>query len=634
MSTSPKDILLEYWGHNSFRPQQEEIIKNVLLGKDSIALLPTGGGKSVCFQLPALMLEGITIVVSPLIALMKDQVLGLQEKGIKALAITSGLKHTELDTLLDNCIYGNYKLLYLSPERLQQELVQERIKQMNVSLIAVDEAHCISQWGHDFRPAYRDIAVLRTNQDLREKPLIPIVALTATATPKVLEDIHTQLLLEDATLFKTSYHRPNLIYKTLHATDKSSQLLSILESTNHSAIVYVRNRKATVNTASYLTQRGITATSYHGGMTKEERHKKYLDWRGNKTQVMVGTSAFGMGIDKPDVDVVVHLEIPDSIENYFQEAGRAGRSGQVAQATLLYNENDLVRLDNQFVKVIPQVDDVKKVYKHLCNYFQISYGEGQEGVHRFNFGEFCTIYKLHTSLTFNCLNVLDRNSVISLSQEFSKRATINFKVMDFALDFYLMRNKEIEHVVKAVLRTYGAVFEQVTTINYNVIAKKANASVDRVHQVLLTLDQDDIIDYEHKSYDTTITFLVPREDDRTIHVIAPYIKTQATYKLNQVRAVKAFIANSKTCRAIQLMVYFDEVLMEACGNCDVCLNKKTAHFKTPVTHALIDTLTESSKNARDLLKLQYPKDEIIKGIRLLLDQKKIQVLPNNTYKLL
>lgn len=634
MSKSPRDILQEYWGHQTFRPQQEAIINHVLAGQDSIALLPTGGGKSICFQLPALLLEGITIVVSPLIALMKDQVLSLQEKGIKALAITSGIKYSELDTLLDNCIYGNYKLLYLSPERLQQELVQERIKQMNVSLIAVDEAHCISQWGHDFRPAYRDIAVLRTNQDLREKRRIPFIALTATATPRVLKDISDQLLLNNARLFKTSYHRPNVTYSVMHTTDKLRELLEILEHTKQSAIVYVRNRKATVNTAAYLTQRGIAATYYHGGMPREERHKKYLSWRTNKTQVMVGTSAFGMGIDKADVDVVVHLEIPDSIENYFQEAGRVGRAGQLSQASLLYNENDLIRLDNQFVKVIPQVADVKKVYKHLCNYFQISFGEGQESVHRFNFGEFCNTYTLRTTLTYNCLSVLDRNSIINLSQEFSKRATINFKVTDVALDFYLVRNREIEEIVKAVLRTYGAVFEQVTTINYTAIANKAGASVDRVHKVLLTLDQDNIIDYEHKSFDTIIVFVVPREDDRTINVIAPYIKVQAAYKLDQIKAVKSFIANTKICRAIQLMAYFDEVLTEPCHHCDVCKGQKTKHHKTPVTQALIDTLRGDPKTARDLLKLEYSKEEIIEGIRLLLDKKKITLLPNNTYTVL
>ncbi len=624
-----KDILTTYWGHSNFRPQQAEIIKNVLAGEDSIALLPTGGGKSLCYQLPSLLLDGITIVVSPLIALMKDQVMGLQEKGIKALSITSGISYGELDTLLDNCIYGNYKLLYLSPERLQQELVQERIKLMNVSLIAVDEAHCISQWGHDFRPAYRDISKLRAL-----KPNCPIIALTATATTKVLEDITTLLDLKQPQLFKTSYHRKNLTYKIRLATDKFYELETILANTQQSAIVYVRNRKATLNTAHFLKGRGITATSYHGGMSREERHKQYLAWRTNKVQVMVGTSAFGMGIDKADVDTVVHLEIPDSIENYFQEAGRAGRAGQESQAVLLYNENDEVRLENQFLKVIPDTHTVKKTYKHLVNYFQISYGEGQDSLHRFNFSEFCGAYKLHTILTYNALQVLDRNSVISLSQEFTKRATINFKVNDFALTYYLLRNNQLDDVVKAVLRTYGAVFEQVTNINYNIIANKAGKTLEQVHQVLLTLDQDDIIDYEHQNFDTAITFLVPREDDRTINVIAPFIKTQENYKKNQVQAVKDYIANDTTCRAIQLMHYFDEVLDKPCGNCDVCKNRKVIKTRTSIDNAIIDLLKGGAKSSREIAQLAYPQQTIINSIRLLLEQKKIAILPNNTYTLL
>lgn len=634
MNSTSQEILQKYWGHHSFKPKQEVIINNVLAGNDGIALLPTGGGKSICYQIPAVLLEGITIVISPLIALMKDQVLSLQEKGIKALAITSGLKYTELDTLLDNCIYGNYKLLYLSPERLQQELVQERIKQMNVSLIAIDEAHCISQWGHDFRPAYRNIASIRNPENYLNKPIPPIIALTATATPKVITDITEQLNIEEAQLFQTSYHRANLTYTIQQTTDKFYALETLLSKNASSAIVYVRSRKATVNTAHFLNTRGVKATFYHGGMSREERHKQYLKWRSNEIQVMVGTSAFGMGIDKADVNTVVHLEIPDSIENYFQEAGRAGRAGQKAKAVLLYNDNDLVRLDNQFIKVIPQVSDVKKTYKHLNNYFQISYGEGQDTLHRFNFSEFCTTYKLHSILTFNALKALDRNSVIGLSQEFTKRATINFKVNDFALSYYLLRNNELDEVVKAVLRTYGAVFEQVTHINYSIIATKAGTNTQKVHEVLLTLDQDDIIEYEHQSFDTVITFLVPRDDDRTINVIASHIKSQAIYKKSQVDAVKKFLRNTDVCRSIQLMDYFNEKLSTSCNECDTCIQTKRLEYRAPVDRAILDILKDGAKTSRQIASLSYPKEEIIQTIRLLLDQKKINLQDNNTYIIL
>ncbi|MFC4634164.1 ATP-dependent DNA helicase RecQ [Dokdonia ponticola] len=630
MIQSPKDILKTYWGFDSFRPLQEDSIQSVLNGKDTIALLPTGGGKSLCYQIPAIAKEGIAIVVSPLIALMKDQVLNLQEKGIKALAITSGIKYSDLDALLDNCIYGNYKLLYVSPERLQQELVVERIKQMNVSLIAVDEAHCISQWGHDFRPAYCKIARLR-----EIKPNAPIIALTATATPKVMQDITEQLQLTDPLLCKGSYHRENLTYTLIHSTDKNFRLEQILKKTTRSAIIYVRNRKATIATAQFLKSRGMTATFYHGGMSREDRHKHYKDWRDNKTQIMVSTNAFGMGIDKADVDTVVHLEIPDSLENYFQESGRAGRSGQPAQAVLIYNENDIIRLNNQFLQVIPTVSFVKEIYNRLNNYFQIPYGEGEESDHRFNFSHFCQTYSLPTMRTYNALLALDRNSVISLSQEFTKKATVTFNVTDIALTYYLIKNPQWDTIVKTILRTYGGIFEQVVTINYSVIANKSGSSIDKVHDALLMLAKDDIITYEHQSYDTALTFLVPREDDRTIHVIAGNIKIQATFKKQQIETIKNYVNNNKVCRTIQLLAYFEEDATIPCGRCDVCLTQNT-HNKpaVSVTQAILDSLSRKQQNSRQLCDLPYPETEIITALQLLLDQKKITLTSTNTYTLL
>ncbi len=630
MTQSPKDILKTYWGFDSFRPLQEDSIQSVLNGKDTIALLPTGGGKSLCYQIPAIAKEGIAIVVSPLIALMKDQVLNLQEKGIKALAITSGIRYSDLDALLDNCIYGNYKLLYVSPERLQQELVIERIKQMNVSLIAVDEAHCISQWGHDFRPAYCKIARLR-----EIKPNAPIIALTATATPKVMQDITEQLQLADPLLCKGSYHRENLTYTLIHSADKNFRLEQILKKTTQSAIIYVRNRKATIATAQFLKSRGMTATFYHGGMSREDRHKHYKDWRDNKTQIMVSTNAFGMGIDKADVDTVIHLEIPDSIENYFQESGRAGRSGQPAQAVLIYNENDIIRLNNQFLQVIPTVSFIKEIYNRLNNYFQIPYGEGEESDHRFNFSHFCQTYSLPTMRTYNALLALDRNSVISLSQEFTKKATVTFNITDIALTYYLIKNPQWDTIVKTILRTYGGIFEQVVTINYSVIANKSGSSIDMVHDALLMLAKDDIISYEHQSYDTALTFLVPREDDRTIHVIGANIKTQAAFKKQQIETIKNYVSNTKVCRTIQLLAYFEEDATSPCGTCDVCLAQNIHNKSTvSVTQAILGSLSRKQQNSRQLCDLPYPEAEIITALQLLLDQKKITLTPSNTYTLL
>ena len=630
MNHTPKDILKKYWGYDSFRPLQEDSIQSVLQGKDTIALLPTGGGKSVCYQIPALALEGIAIVVSPLIALMKDQVLNLQEKGIKALAITSGIRYSDLDALLDNCIYGNYKLLYVSPERLQQELVIERIKQMNVSLIAVDEAHCISQWGHDFRPAYCKIARLR-----EIKPNAPIIALTATATPKVVQDITEELQLVDSLLCQGSYHRENLTYTLIHSADKNFRLEQILKNTTQSAIIYVRNRKATIATAQFLKSRGMSATYYHGGMSRDDRHKHYKDWRDNKIQVMVSTNAFGMGIDKADVDTVVHLEIPDSLENYFQEAGRAGRSGQPSQAVLIYNENDVIRLNNQFLQVIPTVSFVKEIYSRLNSFFQISYGEGEETNHRFNFSHFCQTYSLPTMRTYNALLALDRNSVISLSQEFTKKATVTFNITDIALTYYLIKNPQWDTIVKTILRTYGGIFEQVVTINYSMIANKSGSSIDKIHTALLMLAKDDIITYEHQSYDTAITFLVPREDDRTIHVIAGNIKIQANYKKQQIETIKNYVGNATVCRTIQLLTYFEEEMTTPCGKCDVCLAQNSnSKQKASVMQAILSSLSRKQQSSRQLCDLPYPETEIITALQLLLDQKKITLTPINTYTLL
>ena len=501
---------------------------------------------------------------------------------------------------------------------------------MNVSLIAVDEAHCISQWGHDFRPAYRKISRLR-----EIKPNVPFIALTATATPKVIQDITEELHLESPLLCKGSYHRENLTYTLIHSTDKNFRLEQTLKNTTQSAIVYVRNRKATIGTAQFLKSRGITATYYHGGMSREDRHTHYKNWRDNKTQVMVSTNAFGMGIDKADVDTVVHLEIPDSLENYFQEAGRAGRSGQPAKAVLIYNENDTIRLNNQFLQVIPTVAFVKEIYSRLNNYFQISYGEGELSNHRFNFSTFCQTYSLPTMRTYNALLALDRNSIISLSQEFTKKATVTFNVTDVALTYYLIKNPQWEEIVKTILRTYGGIFEQATVINHSIIATKATTSIHKVHDTLLMLAKDDIITYEHQSYDTAITFLVPREDDRTIHVIASHIKTQANYKKQQIETIKNYVANTTTCRNVQLLAYFGEQHTTPCGTCDVCVSQQTPQQQSgTITEAILNALSRKEQSSRDLCELSFTETEIITTLQLLLDQKKITLTPINTYKIL
>jgi len=398
----PIEILERYWNFTEFRPMQEDIINSVLEDNDTFALLPTGGGKSLCFQIPALIKEGICIVISPLIALMKNQVTTLKDKGIKAIALTSGTPFNEIDILLDNCIYGNYKFLYLSPERLEQELVRDRIRQMNVNLIAVDEAHCISQWGNDFRPAYKRIVKLR-----ELAPTANVIALTASATPKVVEDTIEELDFIDAQVFKQSFARPNIAYMTFEEEDKFYKIELILKKNPASSIIYVRTRKLTLEISNYLESKGFSSTFFHGGMSNDLKTAHLEDWLHNKKQVMVATNAFGMGIDKPDVRTVIHFNLPESIESYFQEAGRAGRNGKKAFAVILKNKSDEQLLKGQFLNVLPSVDIIKTIYRKLCNYFQISYGEGEFSVHEFNFNIFCKTYKFNTLIAYNALQLLD-----------------------------------------------------------------------------------------------------------------------------------------------------------------------------------------------------------------------------------
>jgi ATP-dependent DNA helicase RecQ len=628
----PINILERYWNHTAFRPLQEAIIDAVLDNEDTFVLLPTGGGKSICFQIPALIKEGICIVVSPLVALMKDQVKNLNDKGIKAMAITSGISYNELDTLLDNCIYGNYKFLYLSPERLQQDLVQHRIQQMNVNLIAVDEAHCISQWGNDFRPAYKNIKVLRELH-----PTVNLIALTATAKPKVIDEIIAELDFIAPKIFKASFSRPNIAYNVVYSEDKLYDLERFLKLYRGASIIYVRSRKLSVEIHEQLEKLGFSSTFFHGGIPTKDKQERLNQWMNNQKEIMVATTAFGMGIDKPDVKTIFHINLPESLESYYQEAGRAGRNNEDAYAILLTNPSDEQRLKSQFINTLPSIDFIKLVYRKLCNYFQISYGEGEFSSHQFNFNTFCKTYDFNSTQTFNTLQILDRNSIIKLSQQFNYKTTLQFTISNTALFAYLETHKHVEVIVKSILRTYGGIFEHALAINLSLIANKTSISEKQIIAVLQQLDKDDVVDFNYSNTDSEVVFLQPREDDKTINRIVTTVVQQQDLKRLQVNAVLSYIENNSVCKQLQLLNYFGEETTETCGKCSVCLaqlkGSKSADLKTIQKH-ILSRLTGKSLNSRQLTEsLPYKDTEIFEVLKLLLEHHIIETTPSNSYKI-
>lgn len=628
----PINILEQYWNHTSFRPLQEEIITSVLDNNDTFALLPTGGGKSVCFQIPALIKDGICIVISPLVALMKDQVNGLKAKGIKAMAITSGIKYSELDTLLDNCIYGNYKFLYLSPERLQQDIVKQRIAQMNVNLIAVDEAHCISQWGNDFRPAYKNITALRQLQ-----PHVNVIALTATAKPEVVEETIKELDFIAPKIFKASFSRPNISYQVIHSEDKIYDLEQQLKRYKGSSIIYVRSRKMSIQIHSILDKKGFSATFFHGGIPTKDKNERLVQWMNGQKEIMVATTAFGMGIDKPNVKTVIHINLTESLESYYQEAGRAGRNNEKAYAITLTNKADEQVLRNQFIKNLPTLSEIKMVYRKLCNYFQISYGEGALTAHQFNFSDFCKAYQFNSSKTFNALQLLDRNSVFKLSQQFNYKTKLQFMVSNAVMFSYLNTHIRYNTVVKTILRTYGGIFEHKLAINLTLISDKSAVPEKQIIAILQQLHKDGIVDFLYSNTDSEVLFMQPREDDKTINRIANVVTHQQELKRSQINAVLEFIENDSICKNNQLLNYFGELKDIPCGICSVCMTTKivkdNVDLKTISDHIIL-ALEKGPMNSRQMVDhLPFDKNDLIKAITYLLEYKAIELTAGNSYNI-
>jgi ATP-dependent DNA helicase RecQ len=629
----PIEILERYWNHTSFRPLQEDIISSVLDNEDTFALLPTGGGKSVCFQIPALIKDGICIVISPLIALMKDQVTTLKAKGIKAIALTSGMSYKDLDTQLDNCIYGNYKFLYLSPERLQNPLVQERVQRMQVNLIAVDEAHCISQWGNDFRPAYKNINVLR-----QMHPHVNCIALTATAKHNVVEDIIDNLDFVSPKIYKASFLRPNIAYNVIHTDDKLYQLEHLINAHQGSSIIYVRNRRATTNIHNYLTAKGFSSTFYHGGITTKEKQDRLYQWSHNQKLIMVATTAFGMGIDKADVKTVIHFNLPESLESYYQEAGRAGRNEALAHAFILKQRIDEDHLRSQFLSTLPSIDFVKTVYNKLCNYFQIPYGEGENSLHQFDFKSFCSTYKLSASITYNVLLLLDRNAIITLTQHFDFRTKIQFITRNAIVFQYLETHLDLNILVKVLLRTYGGIFDYETKVNLSLVIQKTNLPEKQIIEQLRRLEKDEVISLQMANTDSEITFLKPREDEITINPIAKTIKQQHQLKHEQIAAVLNYVQNDLVCRSQQLLTYFGEKTQIKCGKCSVCLDKNAAITplnKLRITSLILENLKSEDLSSRQLLqRIKCSEQALLQSLSELMETKQIKVTEANTYTII
>lgn len=624
-------ILQKYWGHNSFRSPQQEIITSVLSGKDTFALMPTGGGKSICFQVPVMMQEGIGLIISPLIALMKNQVENLSKINIKAIALTGGISIDTTSQLLDNCQFGNYKFLYLSPERLQQDWIVDRIKNLPISLIAIDEAHCVSQWGHDFRPAF-----LKINQLKDHFPNMPFLAVTASATPKVEEDIINQLHLNTPVIFRKSFTRDNLAYMVIPTEDKLYKIQQILNKNPYPSIIYVRNRKSCYEISNQLNALGHAATFYHGGLSLKDKEKNMALWINEKNPVMIATNAFGMGIDKANVKTVIHIQLPENLENYYQEAGRAGRNGEKAFAVLLSNATDIIAAKSQFLDHLPDKSFLNIIFKKLCNHFQIAYGEGIDEVFPFNLNVFCLQYQLPVVKTYAAIQFLDRQGILTFNQEFSEKITLQFIIESKEVIRYISLNPKDEEIILTLLRTYPGIYEYATNINLPLLAKKSNTSENQIDLVLQKLKDKEIIEYSAKNNDAQITFNEIREDEKTINRVSKYLEKQNTQKKLQLDAVIHYATTNNKCKSQLLLAYFGEISTVKCGICSYCIaqNINSVQSLKEIEQTILKSLEQTDKSSRELEnELHCNEQELIFALQELLDSDQIIILPNNKYRL-
>ena len=623
MSASPKDILKQYWGYSQFRPLQEDIINTVLEGNDTLAILPTGGGKSICYQVPGMLKEGLTIVVSPLIALMKDQVQNLNKKGIKAIAIFSGMSYREIDIALDNCIYGNIKFLYVSPERLETEIFTERLKKMKVGLLAVDEAHCISQWGYDFRPSYLKIADCRVLL-----PNTPVIALTATATATVQKDITEKLTFKNTKHFQGSFERKNIGYVVRHVEDKFSKLKEILTKTKGTAIVYAATRRRTVEIAEYLKKNKFSSDYYHAGLEQQIRSQKQDDWVNNKTRIIVSTNAFGMGIDKPDVRTVVHVDIPESMEAYYQEAGRAGRDGQKSFAVLLYNISDKLNIEQKLKQHYPNYEEILQIYDSLGNYFKLAVGAGVGETFEFDISAFATNFKFSIQKIIIAVKLLEQQELISASEAVYIPSRIKIIVDRQNLYNYQLRYPTYDPIIKLLLRTVPGVMDDYMTLKEYDAAKILNTHTNEIKKQLNYLKQVGILDYVASIDLPTVTFTQPRNFSKYLQLNRKFIESRKEIFEKQLRSMLNYAANKQLCRSKMILEYFGEEA-ERCGSCDICLKLNKMNISELKFENLFNAIKENllqkpmPLEALTLYISDYSKDNILAMLKWLTDNGQI-----------
>ena len=614
-----RDILRQYWGYDDFRGIQREIIESIGSGRDTLGLMPTGGGKSITFQVPALAAEGTCIVVTPLIALMKDQVQHLRAKGVRAAAVYSGMKRSEIVSTLENCILGDVKLLYVSPERLDSDIFQIKLRHMRVSFITVDEAHCISQWGYDFRPAYLDIANLR-----KIKPDIPVLALTATATLQVIDDIQDKLSFRQKNVFRMSFERKNLSYVVRKAENKPAELVHILQRVAGSAIVYVRSRQRCKDISEFLSGSGIDSTFYHAGLEHSTRDERQKLWQEDKKRVIVATNAFGMGIDKPDVRIVIHFDCPDSVEAYFQEAGRAGRDGNRAYAVLLWNGSDISKLTRRVDENFPPKEYINNVYNCLAYFSGVANGSGMGHKISFDIGRFCAVYHLFPVQVDSSLHILDNAGYLHYETDPDSAARVH--VLLRRNDLYQLDSLSAndEAVMTALLRCYGGLFADYRYVDESLIASQAQLTRDQCYQVLKSLSKRNIISYIPQRKMPIITCQRDREDE--VFIPKQVYEDRKEQFIKRIEAVMVYAGNDDVCRSQQLLRYFGEDDVEQCGHCDVCLNDKhkSAGFKNDTVQLILALLSDKEQHTLDeVAALDAPDEDVDKALRFLVSENMV-----------